>query len=880
MSWLKKIAFFILVLSGIIGLFASLGQYYYENEVKQYVKSSLNDILAAPVDVNEINFSLLQKFPNASISLEEVLAWDAFPELKGEDTLFYARRIFFEFSIIDIIQKKYLIKGIDIEDADIRIKWNKKGEPNYVIWKEQNQEESESLELNFEKVKFKNCTLEIDHLKSAFISTYKVDNLSFSGNLKEKILHLKSEGKLPYFSHLTDDFYYISDKELKFETDFLLDINNKNISLSNAKVDWNNVNCNAEGWIDYGKDEYSFQFKGNDQQLDAIKGILPLSLTKQLKDYTISSFVNFILETGNMDSDEWKSKIDFDGRDGKITHNPSAVSAKNLNYSGSLSINKSNTSVKIDSFSGLFSGGVFEGNFSMVNFSHPKIKAKLVGVFELSDLIPFIKNDAITKAVGSLKMDMFFNGSFYDLKNIQKSEIERAVTKGSIELNQIGFNLDKLDLELRELTGNFNFDDNDAEIPQLTGVWKGSNMQLQGSIKNFTPFLLLENQKLKIKAEGVFDRIDLEEFLTTSEEKQNKKSFEIPSYLQMEIDAKIGEVVYKKFIASEVYGHFIIQNSSLHSDDFRFNTAGGKLKSYLNLTSNSKGDLALKIDGLLSDMEVNKLFYEFENMGQNQITDKNIYGQLNAEVMFEGIWDKNLDLDLSSIKVLANIRLDNGELKDLTSLQQIGDYLKSNPLASAFVDTEGLSEKLKDIHFDNIQNQIEIREQTIYIPEMQLLSDAVDINLSGEHAFNNRIDYSLNFRLREIMKQRKETEFGIIEDDGLGSRIFIKMGGTTTNPIFSLDKTAKKDWKKESWKDEKKNINAILKEEFSGMFGGDNGEKPKEKAKKYEIEWDEDPDTTELGNKMKADSLEGDEKGKTLIFQTDEDIRDSDDDDY
>ena len=127
------------------------------------------------------------------------------------------------------------------------------------------------------------------------------------------------------------------------------------------------------------------------------------------------------------------------------------------------------------------------------------------------------------------------------------------------------------------------------------------------------------------------------------------------------------------------------------------------------------------------------------------------------------------------------------------------------------------------------------------------------------------------------MKQLKETEFGIIEDDGLGSRIFLKMEGTTENPIFSLDKNARKEYKQESWKQEKQAISTLLDQEFKGMFSVEKGEKPKEAPKKYKIEWDDVSDTTLL--KSKTDSTE--KKRKTLIFQSDDsDIRDSDDDDY
>lgn len=878
--WLKNSAIILLAFLGTVGILASLGQYFFENEVKQYVKSALNKVLTAPVDVDEINFSLIQKFPRASISFEEVLAWDAFPGVKGNDTLFYAKRVFLEFNILDVIQKKYILREIEIDDADIRLKWNKKGEVNYIIWKEKEEGEETGFDVNLEKVSIKNSSLLIDHMKSAFISEYKVNRLAINGNINDKILDLECSGKIASFRHMTDDFSYSTDKELAIETKFYLDLNKKDIALTEAKLDWNTLKSNASGKINYGSNDYHFSFNGQQQELTAVLALLPTSFTSKLSDYNFSAKIDFSVETGNENLDDWKSSVSFNGHSGKIVHSPSAVSAKNLTFSGAISTYQSNTSIRVDAFSGQFSGGQFEGKFSMANLNHPKINAQLKGVFELAELIPFIKNDAITNAVGILKADMQFNGSFYDIKNIRRNEIERAITTGTIELEQIGFNLDKLNLELRELNGNFNLNDSDAEIPQLSGVWKGSQMQLKGSIKNFMPFLLLDNQKLNIKAEGVFDKIELEKLLSSSENTEQKESFEIPSYLHMEIKATIGKVNYKKFLAKDVYGHFIIQNSHLSSDDFTFSIAGGIVKSYLFLSSTSQGDLALEVQGRLENMAINKLFYALDNMGQEIITDKNINGVLHSDVLFKGSWDKKLNLDLSSIHVMANVLVDNGELKDLKSLEQIGDYLRSNAIASAFIDTEGLSDKLKNIHFDQLQNTIEIKNKMIYIPEMQILSDAVDINLAGKHSFDNKISYAMNFRLREIMKQKKETEFGIIEDDGLGSRIFLRMDGSTSHPIFTLDKGAKKEWKKETWSEEKKNINTILKDEFSGIFGGEKSEKAKEEAKKFEIEWDEDPDTSSTGTKIEADSLEGDKKGKTLIFQTDEDIRDSDDDDY
>ncbi len=877
MRWLKGIAFFILVLIGFVGIFAALGKYYYENEVKQYVKSELNNLLATPIDVNEINFSLLQKFPSASLSFEEVLAWDAFPGQESSDTLFYAKKIFLEFNIFDLLRKKYNLEKIAIVEADIRLKWNKKGEGNYVIWKEQSQAQDNEFKLNLSLVQFTDCKLLLDHYKSEFISKYDVDELVLEGNLNNKIIDLKVKGKLNSFSHITNNFSYGSNKKLSIKTLFKLDIDNKDIQFSDASINWNGLVSAGSGTADYGKDFYSFIFEGKEQSLSSIIRILPESFTKDLSEYSFSSTIDFKLETSNNINNSWKTQIDFSGKNGKVTHLASSISVNGLAFKGSISTLNSNTSININSYSGSFSGGNFNGKLAIKNLEHPSINVDLKGVFDLSELIPFFINDQDIISMGSINADMHFSGSFYDFKNIQKKEIEKAITTGLVELNNVTIYLPRLNLELKELMGSFKLDDNDATIPNLNGKWMGSNMELKGNIENLMPFILLEDQKLIIRAKGHFDHIDLERLLTTEGQGNQNESFEIPRYLSMDIEAKIDEISYKKFISTEVFGHFLIQNGRLRSDDFGFNTAGGDVRGYLSLLSSKNADLELEVQAKLINMDISKLFYEFDNMGQKIITDKNISGALNADVMFKGVWDKDLNMDLSKMVVLANVNVDNGQLKDVKSLDQIGDYLQSNALASAFVDTKGLNKKLKDIHFDHMQNQIEIKNKVITIPEMQILSDAIDINLSGKHYFDNRISYSINFRLREIMKQLKETEFGIIEDDGLGSRIFLKMEGTTENPIFSLDKSARKEWKQESWKQEKQAISTLLDQEFKGMFGGEKGEKPKEAPKKFKIEWDDVSDSTLL--KSKTDSTE--KKRKTLIFQSDDsDIRDSDDDDY
>ena len=297
------------------------------------------------------------------------------------------------------------------------------------------------------------------------------------------------------------------------------------------------------------------------------------------------------------------------------------------------------------------------------------------------------------------------------------------------------------------------------------------------------------------------------------------------------------------------------------------------------LSNSGDGEMNLLVNSYLNQMDIDKLFNEFNNFGQKLIKHDQIKGKLNADIYYKGSWDKNLFLDPSSIEVDAIINIDNGELIELQNLMKIGTYLKQNALTSSIIDTESLDKKLKHIYFQQLTNRIEIKNEVIKIPEMIISSSALDINLSGTHHFDNRIDYKMNFGLQQLIKQRTETEFGMIEDDGSGMRIFMSMKGTAENPIFSMDKTTKKSWRKDKWKKEGQKISAILSEEIQTIFGDKKDTltfNENYKPLKFELEWDDENDTTKV--LLKGDTLKN--KPKKFILDSDEDIRDSDDDDY
>ena len=156
---------------------------------------------------------------------------------------------------------------------------------------------------------------------------------------------------------------------------------------------------------------------------------------------------------------------------------------------------------------------------------------------------------------------------------------------------------------------------------------------------------------------------------------------------------------------------------------------------------------------------------------------------------------------------------------------------------------------LENVRFSTLKNQIEIKNQIITIPKMEVKSTALNITASGTHTFNNEINYKVKLSLNELLakkaKQAKKQndEFGEVADDGLGrTNIFLSMTGTVDNPIIKYDSKGAIQNIKQDLKVEKQTLKSILHEEF-GLFKKDstlNNKTPKTDNSKFIIKWDED----------------------------------------
>jgi hypothetical protein len=172
----------------------------------------------------------------------------------------------------------------------------------------------------------------------------------------------------------------------------------------------------------------------------------------------------------------------------------------------------------------------------------------------------------------------------------------------------------------------------------------------------------------------------------------------------------------------------------------------------------------------------------------------------------------------------------------------VADHLQKNKLVAPFVDVPQLRKQLADVRFARLENQIQIRDGAVHVPQMLVKTSVMDLELSGTHWFDDRIDHHLNFRLSDLFRKARNTdEFGPVVDDGTGMRIFLHMYGTVNDPQFGNDGAMAAAKRKKQFQEEKQELKQILREEL-GLFKGKAEPNPKEPAKdpaspRFQVDW-------------------------------------------
>lgn len=831
LKWILKImglsALALVVLGLVIGVF-------YGSEIKQVMIGQLNKNLAAEIKVREFDFSVLRHFPYASFDMEEVMAKEV-TDRPEKDTLLYARHLSFLFNIMGVFDRNISVKKVLLTNGKAKIVIDENGKNNYHFWKSSGDSSGKSSSIDLKEIILKNISISYRNLHDHQDYLFTAKDASFSGKFSDEQYALKTSADLFVEHFYVDSVNYIVRKPAQIRSG--LNVNNASglyhfekcfVKIADLQFDLTGelTNTKESTLLNLGITAY-------EADLESFISMLPPAYVKYFDSFRSKG--RFLFSTtikGNADkTTNPEVFVDFSIRDGVVEPKESSVSLEKLNMNGRYRnhASKGKSELVISSLSALMGGHAVKADLRLDDLNNPYLTLHASAEADLSQLRHFIKNDTLESLSGDMKLNIAFAGKVKDLPRVDSEHLYKVQASGSILLSNVEFRLKHNPLEFKNINGNFTLHDNDIAVNMLKGNISSSDVQVTGLFRNFINFIFIPNQPAVFNAKLSGTTLNLDELMANKATTTSSDTSYILKFnprLVSDLQVSMGTIIFRQFRAYRFQGPIHLDHQVITGRGVTFSAMDGMVYMDATINASRKDSVFMNFDSKISRLDVNKLFIQMENFGQNTMTDKNVKGRVSADVQFASAWTTDFSIDSKKVRSTADITIENGELNEFTPIQALAKYIKVPDL--------------NHIRFSTLHNQISISNRIITVPMMEIKSSALNLNASGTHNFDNIVDYRLRLMLSDILgkKAKQNSEFGEIEDDGLGrTQLLLSMKGPVDDPKFAYDRKGTQEKIKTDIVKEKQNLKGILKEEF-GLFKKDTAAVEKKKKKEeLQIDW-------------------------------------------
>lgn len=816
MKILKKVLLYVAVTLAVLLVSLVVSAFLFKDRIVNQFILRANEQLSTPVKIGKIDVSVFQRFPHISIVFHDVYVEDSH---QGKYPLLTAKEISFHLHPIEVYRGQYTIRGVNVRDSETNLKIDPAGNSNYIITKNTNNTgpirfELKNVQLTNTRVRYYDSQQNEDMI---FTSERLYASIKTSNNQYT----IQAKGDVTTEKILLNNLSLLEGKSFLASTDLLYDDDEKSLTIQSSELMLKTSFFNVTGnyvWKEIP--EINLTIDGKDTDIQTLLSLLPDKSYADFTKYESSGDVYFraLLKGEISEKKSPALSIEFGFTRATISHPEAKAKIKDANMEGSFATSAfreaSLAVLSIKNMTGNLNDKPFQANLIIRNFSDSDVILNFKGAVDAAALMDFYPVESI-RVSGTLVADIAFEGRVSWLKS--KATAQRALTRGTVEANNINLLYGKDEVPLKNINGSFQFNNNDLALSNVTGMLGSSDFQLNGLFKNIITFLLFEDQPVGIETDLKSANLNVDELFAygfgkeTQQGTTNEYEFSISRNLNLNFNCDVNTIRYKRFTGRKLKGDLFVKNQVAVSRNITVKTMGGNLT--LTGIVDAKNPKAINVSSFfkLDGLRIDSIFYVFENFQQTFIQDKHLKGNAFADVSLDFTLNPNLKLFQETLIADISATIKNGELNQFAPLKSLNKYL----------DDEGLNA----LRFADLKNEIHIENKTVYIPQMEVRSNVTVLQISGTHMFDQRIDYRVVTPLNNRRKINIEEATGAIEEMEGRAKLFLKITGTTDDYKVQLDTEAVKhkiisDLKKEVqelkdiFKKKKKKEIELSKEEF------------------------------------------------------------------
>lgn len=793
----------------------------YSDRVKEEFLHGINQHLNTEIAADDIRLNLFRNFPMGSLDLDNVSIMAAGHDTSNADTLLKAGSVYLQFNIPDLIRKDYTVRQINVSDGSLNATIHEDGRRDYIFWEPAGKEVSRQFRFGIDRFHLSNLDVSLtDHRTGHHISA-TMEDLELDGVFTNEVQHMAVNGAL-HLHHLHFGDHKLPE-DIPISVDLGLTVSDEGgWRFRESSLTYNGHDIHMEGTLKGTRDGLHVDGRIRGSHVDAATFLrdMPESLRNRIIPYSPAGTIWIDATLMGTIGQNTTPRINatFSISDGALSLPENNIRLQALNAEGSYTNGNRQDAVtsrlQIDRIRASVPDGQINGQLAITNFQQPHLTFDMEADMTAGNLPEWFVDGAIAEAGGQLLIDIRFDGQTNDEGRFTSKELLAATLNGEVKAHDVRLILDQnKSLPYQNLQADMVFHNNRLEIQEFSGMVGESSFSLSGHMSNVLPYLFLPDEEVFINANLKASTINLDELLKQNgNQAETTYRLQFPERLRLHMQTDIDSLTFRRFRAQQLKGSARLQNQQLFADHLDFQTMDGHVTMQGHIDGSLEETITITCDAQLDEVDIHQLFYQTGNFGQESIVDENIYGDVTANMFFSADWSPELAIDWESMETTARLVIENGQLVNYEPMMAMGRFLRTDDLSK--------------VSFSTLENRIHIKDRLIVIPEMEISSSALDLKLSGEHSFENEIDYRMQVLLSDLLarkhreRRNPQEQYGEIIDDGLGrTTLFLKLTGTASDPVFSYDHAGVREKLREDLSNERDNLIRIMRDEFSFLTG-------------------------------------------------------------
>ena len=756
-------------------------------KIGDIVKREANAMLAARLDFEKLDISLLRNFPNASLNLKglTLVGTDRF---EG-DTIVAARRITVVVNLMSLVgDEGFEVRKIILASPALHAHKLADGAVNWDVMKPSEQADTTAAE---ESAPSSFRLLVRDFRLTDAVIRYEDDSTGME--LRTAPLSLRLSGDMSAESTQLDldllaggvDFTQggvplLHDAELALDAEIDADLAEGRFTFSRNTLRLNAIEMRLDGWVQQVGDALAMDVSAgcSEVRFKDLLSLIPAFYKHEFRSLAASGELSMELwARGQMHGAQlpaFELKTEVHNGSFQYSSLPKAVTdiniaAKVSNAGGELD----KTEVEISEFGLKMAGNSLSATGYATNLmSDPTFRATLSGRVDLGAIREVYPLEKGIDLAGRIAASMKLSGRMSD---VESGRYERISASGSLVVEQLGLHVQQLpEVFIRRAAATIS--------PQAMTLGEfgvkvgGSDLSATGQLTGYLGYLMRGEQlagRLYVKS----DLLDLNEIRAAvpadaeAESAEAEKPAEevaaapaqaivVPKNLNLSLNAELKKVLFEKMVITDIAGEMSVAGGTLSLDRLGLQLFGGKASaSGRYSTAADPAHPTLSLAASIAKASFPRTFEEIEAVRQLAPIFEKASGDYSLSIDMRTTLDAAMSPDLMSLTARGEISSENVSVEGVEVFDKLADLLKND--------------KLRRIEARDLKIRFSIKDGRVTTEPFDLKMGDVNVNMSGTTGLDRTIDYTAKVTLPA----------GV---GGVLGAVNVGIGGTFTSPKITL----------------------------------------------------------------------------------------------